>query len=256
MKSVLSVGKCVHSSLNGCKLDFSLFAQSSENDHQLTDIRLELIGDEMVLCFFHAVEDRSKQDYNQDEKTQWSNWCETSSDSFDDQHSQGLWEHILMERLKKPSPSAIERHQNGFPKKVFQILTNGPESSIRFSWPPSRLFESMQDESNKSSTETYGDGSYFAVVFASLSYQLHFEEKYSGEFEILTACKKKISDSDDFKYRRICDRFTNNDDPARGNKIRYCVDFQSRVSRSTGTQTIRNIQSTIRNGEKISSSLV
>jgi len=34
MKSVLSVGKYVHSSLNDRKLDFSAFTQSKEEDHQ------------------------------------------------------------------------------------------------------------------------------------------------------------------------------------------------------------------------------
>ncbi|PWN31306.1 uncharacterized protein FA14DRAFT_158852 [Meira miltonrushii] len=40
------------------------------SDQQLTDIPLELIGDDMLLCFFHAVEKRSIHD-DQREKSQW-----------------------------------------------------------------------------------------------------------------------------------------------------------------------------------------
>ena len=103
-----------------------------------------LIGEEMLLCFFHAVNDRSKQEYNQQDKTGWTNWCETPLDAFDDQHCQTIWEHILAVRFIDPSSSAIERHQSGFPKSIFQILTNEPQTNIIFSWPPPRLLESMQ----------------------------------------------------------------------------------------------------------------
>ncbi|MCO5613637.1 hypothetical protein L7F22_067915 [Adiantum nelumboides] len=192
MKSVLSVGKYVHSSLNDRKLDFSSFAQSKEEDHQLTDIRMELIGDEMMLCFFHAVDDRSKQDHNQKDKTHWSNWCETTLDAFDEQHCQTLWEHILAARLIDPSSSAIERHQNGFPVKVFQILANSPQGTILFSWPPPRLFESMQYCTSTFDTDTYGDGSYFADEFARLTDQANLEESYLENSQRPTACKSRL----------------------------------------------------------------
>ncbi|PWN31348.1 uncharacterized protein FA14DRAFT_140012 [Meira miltonrushii] len=192
MKSVLSMGKYVHSSLNDRKLDFSTFTQSKEEDHQLTDIRMELIGDEMLLCFFHAVEDRSKQDYNQQDKSQWTNWCETPLDAFDDQHCQTLWEHILAVRFIAPSSSAIERHQSGFPKTVFQILTDDPQKSILFSWPPPRLFESMQHFTSISGTEIYRDGSYFADAFARLTNQLDFQDDDFEDYQRLTACKSQL----------------------------------------------------------------
>ena len=59
---------------------------------QLTDIRIECIGHGMILCFFHTVEDLSKQQYyNQLEKKQWSNFCPSSLNTFDERHYQLLW---------------------------------------------------------------------------------------------------------------------------------------------------------------------
>lgn len=189
MKSVLSMGKYVHSTQKDRELDLSNFAHSIESDHQLTDIRLELIGDEMLLCFFHAVENRNDQSGN----TQMSNLCDKSLNTFDDDHCQSLWQHILSKRFIEPSSSTIERHQSGFPIKVFQILTNYPFTNILFSWPPPRLFDSLSHQSTKSDTESYQDGSYFADTFARSTFETNFKEEAesSSLSQLMTACTRK-----------------------------------------------------------------
>lgn len=191
MKSVMSMGKYVHSSQKDRKMESYNFAQSIESDHQLTDIRLELIGDGMMLCFFHAVGDRSKDDNNQIGKTQWTNWCDTTLESFDDQGCQSLWQHIYSKRMLESSSSKIERHQSGFPIKVFQILSSVKQPKILFSWPPPRLFDSYLDQSNISGTERYNDGCYFADIFARSTFGTDFREENLSVSQRITACTQR-----------------------------------------------------------------
>ncbi|PWN32022.1 uncharacterized protein FA14DRAFT_181941 [Meira miltonrushii] len=178
MKSARSMGKYVSSSSQ------DEVRMESYSFDQLTDVRMELIGDEMILCFFHAVEDRSRRG---DDRL--ANLCETSLDSFNDQWCQSLWQHVFSKRMVEQS--MVERLHNGHPIKVFQILSNVSKPSMLFSWPPPRLFDSMIDESNKSDTETYRDGSYFADVFARSAFETDFREEDIGLSQHMNACNKR-----------------------------------------------------------------
>ncbi|PWN31372.1 uncharacterized protein FA14DRAFT_158818 [Meira miltonrushii] len=156
-----------------------LRSKLKDDDYQLTDIRLELTGDGMMLCFFHAVEGI---DDDENKQSQRSECCKT----------------MLRKMIETSSSNTIERHWNGFPKKIFQVLSNVPQSNVLFSWPPPRLFDSMQQQQhhdrNKSNSDIYmGGNNYSANEFARLTYQSTFQESLLARPEELTTCKRSQS---------------------------------------------------------------
>ncbi|PWN31220.1 uncharacterized protein FA14DRAFT_182913, partial [Meira miltonrushii] len=143
-----------------------LRSKLKDDDYQITDIRLELTGDGMMLCFFHAVE------------------------GIDDDEN----------KQSQRSECFIERHWNGFPKKIFQILSNVSQSNVLFSWPPPRIFDSMQQQQqqhhdrSKSNSDIYmGCNNYSANEFARLTYQSTFRKTLLARPEELTTCKRSQS---------------------------------------------------------------
>lgn len=75
-----------------------------------------------MLCFIHAIVDLSTQDNNEENKTDWTNWCGTPwmpREQLD----------IMYRRFLMCVP------QTGSMSRVFQILKNQRERPL-ISWPP------------------------------------------------------------------------------------------------------------------------
>lgn len=116
-----------------------------------------------------SVTDKSPQDNNEVQKTEWSNWCGLPADTFTAQDSQQLWSDIR--GIRKLEPSATG------PAYVFQILSADSLPDVLFSWPPPRIYSRIVREKNgrvmqqqqQQSQRSYADGSYFAEDFAKLA---------------------------------------------------------------------------------------
>jgi hypothetical protein len=91
--------------------------------YMAVEIVINWAADGLVLCFIHASVDLSPSDNDEQQKTQWTNWCGTPFMS-QDQVS------LLFRRLLMCIP------QTGTTNRVFQILSNDPGRSILLSWPP------------------------------------------------------------------------------------------------------------------------
>ncbi|CAO1632308.1 unnamed protein product [Parajaminaea phylloscopi] len=135
------------------------------------DVVLNMVGDSLALCFFHAIINKSVHDNDEVAKTDWTNWCGRSPELFDAEQCHKLWSYVQSTQMyKRPSDPAVT------PPYVFQILTAPPADEtpeILFSWPPPRLYRkgsrpgSRRDEA--SFQESFEDGSYFADEFARLA---------------------------------------------------------------------------------------
>lgn len=111
MRRIASMIRYTQTFLNHCSS-----AQIKDDDYQLTDIRLELVGNGAMLCFFHSVEGIAKQYDNGNRKSQRPDCCGTMLSSLNDQQFQKLLQHIFSKKMVEPSPSTMERHWNGFPE--------------------------------------------------------------------------------------------------------------------------------------------
>ncbi|KAF8604222.1 hypothetical protein BDV93DRAFT_110352 [Ceratobasidium sp. AG-I] len=87
------------------------------------DVVINWVSDNVVLCFLHAIVDKGKADNDENNKTQWTNWCGTSAMTTD--HAAQLYSRLQ----SLPSSSSP-------PDRIFQILINQPARPILFSWPP------------------------------------------------------------------------------------------------------------------------
>lgn len=87
------------------------------------EIVINWAADGLVLCFIHATVDLSPGDNDEQQKTQWTNWCETPF-MGQDQIS------LLFRRLLVCIP------QTGSMNRVFQILSNNAAKTLLLSWPP------------------------------------------------------------------------------------------------------------------------
>lgn len=47
------------------------------------DVVLNMVGDSIALCFFHAIINKSVRDNDEVSKTDWTNWCGTGRELFD-----------------------------------------------------------------------------------------------------------------------------------------------------------------------------
>ena len=94
-----------------------------DDQYMAVEIVINWAADGLVLCFIHASVDLSPSDNDEQQKTQWTNWCGTPFMS-QDQVS------LLFRRLLMCIP------QTGTTNRVFQILSNDPGRSILLSWPP------------------------------------------------------------------------------------------------------------------------
>jgi hypothetical protein len=87
------------------------------------DIVINWAAEGLVLCFIHATTDLAPSDNDENQKTDWTNWCGTPYMSMD---QIGL----LYRRLLVCIP------QTGTMSRVFQILANQPDRPLLMSWPP------------------------------------------------------------------------------------------------------------------------
>lgn len=161
--------------------------KDSEDSYLPIDIVVNWIGEDMALCFFHAILDESTQDNDEMNKTDWSNWCGMKADSFDQHECQPIWQSIQSHRSLTSSTTG--------PKYVFQVLSTVPSTStpqVLFSWPPPRLFASPTNDALTASGINFADGSYFVDDFARLA---------QGVDQLIL--KKELSDANTSCTRRF-----------------------------------------------------
>ncbi|KAK0535179.1 hypothetical protein OC842_002408 [Tilletia horrida] len=132
------------------------------------DLVISYIGDGLALCFMHNIVDESLSDSDEQNKSEWSNWCGMSSDLFNPKQADTLWRQICQRRAGASRTQA--------PEHIFQILRSPQKGGdILFSWPPPRLFPAQSEHSQAASAIAesafthYEDGSYFADDFAALA---------------------------------------------------------------------------------------
>ncbi|UZJ55929.1 hypothetical protein CBS101457_005249 [Exobasidium rhododendri] len=170
-------------------------AGHEEGDYLAIDIVVNWIGDDMALCFFHAIMDESLQDNDEVNKTAWSNWCGIQTGLYDQEECQNVWRSIKQDR-------SLSRSKTG-PEYVFQILSAVPlqetqsstaaSSDILFSWPPPRLFPQPTKAATSSAAATnFADGSYFVDDFARLAQGVN-----------LLTVKREVSDANTSCTRRF-----------------------------------------------------
>ncbi|TFK28086.1 hypothetical protein FA15DRAFT_86164 [Coprinopsis marcescibilis] len=94
-----------------------------DEDYMAVDIVINWAAEGLVLCFIHASVDLSPNDNNEQQKTEWTNWCETPSMTSEQIE-------LLTSRLLVCIP------QTGSMNRVFQILANEPDRRLLLSWPP------------------------------------------------------------------------------------------------------------------------
>ncbi|KAF8639423.1 hypothetical protein AX17_001513 [Amanita inopinata Kibby_2008] len=118
-------------------------------NYMAVDIVTNWAAEGLVLCFIHATVDLDPNDNDEQEKTDWTNWCGTPI--MDAEQIQRLYRSLLMFIPQSPMT------------RVFQILSNTPNRSLLFSWPPepvqgqgptgrdfARLVETVEFGSNQS----------------------------------------------------------------------------------------------------------
>ncbi|CAO1623895.1 unnamed protein product [Sympodiomycopsis kandeliae] len=136
------------------------------------DIVLNMVGDSMALCFFHAVLNKTSNDNDEAHKSHWTNWCGTPRALYDVEQCNRLWSLVSSHDIQ--SPEAPTR--KAFPSYIFQLLSMPEDNSfpeIIFSWPPPRLYVDEQSASTaRDSHEAFEDGSYFADEFAKLAQEV------------------------------------------------------------------------------------
>ncbi|KAE8209431.1 hypothetical protein CF327_g6589 [Tilletia walkeri] len=154
-------------------------ASSSEEDaFPAVGLVISYIGDGLALCFMHNAIDESPHDSDEQNKSEWSNWCGSSAGQFSPQQADLLWRQLSRIRSKPNRQSA--------PEHIFQILRPPRDGGdILFSWPPPRLFPPINTNSDEIGTRQaasaignstlprYDDGSYFADDFATLAQSLN-----------------------------------------------------------------------------------
>lgn len=93
---------------------------ASPTEFTSTDVVVNMVGDRLALCFFHAVLAPGEQH---------SMSCGNVNQTFDARQSQQLWHQLCREQEKEPLPLHY----------VFQVLGRTPQRRILFSWPPPRM---------------------------------------------------------------------------------------------------------------------
>ncbi|PWN50611.1 hypothetical protein IE53DRAFT_87207 [Violaceomyces palustris] len=150
------------------------------------DIVINWIGDDMALCFFHAIIDKGPEDNDENNRTDWTNWCGTPAEAFDVEQCAKMWMQVKARKDLTPDPSG--------PAHVFQVLQAGETGDVLFSWPPPRLFPKDASEVAISGSEaiTYNDGSYFADDFARLAQGVSIAPGSSQLSDANTSCTRRF----------------------------------------------------------------
>jgi hypothetical protein len=98
-----------------------------DENYMVVDLITNWVADGLVLCFLHAQVDLSPEDNNQQQPTDWSNWCGTPY--MPPEEVSMLYQRLLM-CFPEPNPP-------DFPTTtIFQLLASNPEPSLLISWPP------------------------------------------------------------------------------------------------------------------------
>lgn len=117
--------------------------------YMAVDIVINWAADGLVLCYIHAVADLTPNDNDEQHKSQWTNWCGTPWMSV--QQVELLYQRLLV---------CIPQTTN--PSRVFQILSNEEEKTLRLTWPPDqgrgRDYAKLVEAVNIRPSEQTGDG--------------------------------------------------------------------------------------------------
>lgn len=150
------------------------------------DIVINWIGDGMLLCFFHAIIDKSAEDNDEQHKSDWTNWCGTPGNSFSLRQCDTIWKQV------KASPR--ETLPDFGPDHVFQVIEAGGDSRVLLSWPPPRFFSRQvkADLLAQSDVTAFQDGSYFADDFARLAQGVSIAPGSSSLSDANTSCTRRF----------------------------------------------------------------
>ncbi|KAF7312311.1 hypothetical protein MIND_00244100 [Mycena indigotica] len=94
-----------------------------DSNYMVVDVVINWAAEGVVLCFIHAIVDLTPNDNDENNKTEWTNWCGTPA--LSQEHVQ-----LLFRRLIVCAPSQINMN------RVFQILANNEQKQLLISWPP------------------------------------------------------------------------------------------------------------------------
>lgn len=150
------------------------------------DIVINWIGDGMLLCFFHAIIDKAAEDNDEQNKSDWTNWCGTPPGSFTLPQCDKIWKQV------KATPR--ETVPESGPVHVFQVIEADGDSRVLLSWPPPRLFSKGVDAQlvMQSDTTVFQDGSYFADDFARLAQGVSIAPGSSSLSDANTSCTRRF----------------------------------------------------------------
>ncbi|TKY85188.1 hypothetical protein EX895_006268 [Sporisorium graminicola] len=151
------------------------------------DIIINWIGDGMLLCFFHAIIDKAAEDNDEQNKSEWTNWCGTPGGSFTVRQCDTIWKQVKAVPRETIAASG--------PDHVFQVIEAGGDSRVLLSWPPPRLFSGHHVEANllaQSDTTAFQDGSYFADDFARLAQGVSIAPGSSSLSDANTSCTRRF----------------------------------------------------------------
>lgn len=144
-----SVTRCRYASLD--QMQRMLTADEAPGDFRATDVVANMVGERLALCFFHTVSNTPAG----------ATHCGDARQAFDAVQSRQIWQQ-LYHATGPPSDAAVHY--------VFQVLANGPQREILFSWPPPRT--------ERSGAEDYA--SYHAQDFARLVQGIHAGQAAQG----------------------------------------------------------------------------
>ena len=131
-----------------------------DSNYMALDLVINWAADDLVLCFLHAAVDLTPYDNDEHAKTDWTNWCGTTS--MNEEQAQ-----ILFSRLLNNIP------HSGNMSRVFQVLMNRPDRALLLSWPPDR------------------DQAPLARDFAKLSADVQIRSDGPGTSDAKTTCTRR-----------------------------------------------------------------
>ncbi|KZT56953.1 hypothetical protein CALCODRAFT_496783 [Calocera cornea HHB12733] len=96
-----------------------------DEEYLICDLVINCVGDNLVLCFFHAIVDkRPLEDQSEAQKSEWSNWCGAPSDLSLVEYAADMYTALI------PNSQFANNH----PQRVFQILKLEGRGIV-FTWP-------------------------------------------------------------------------------------------------------------------------
>ncbi|TFK40313.1 hypothetical protein BDQ12DRAFT_628218 [Crucibulum laeve] len=94
-----------------------------DSNYMAVDIVINWAAEGLVLCFIHAIVDLTPNDNDENQKTEWTNWCGTPV--MTPEQTELLYTQLL---ANIPQTNTMMR--------VFQILGHAPGRPLLLSWPP------------------------------------------------------------------------------------------------------------------------